>query len=61
MINDILPMRGSMGRKALATQHVEKSIVQWLLLLTPQTLVSKWAHRKQLSNHVYSYGVQIAF
>ena len=54
-------MRASMGRKALATQHVEKSIVQWLLLLTPQTLVSKWAHRKQLSNHVYSYGVQIAF
>ena len=45
----------------LLPNMLKNSIVQWLLLLTPQTLVSKCAHRKQLSNHVYSYGVQIAF
>ena len=57
----IVLMRGSIGRKALASQDVEKSLVHWLLPLTPQTLVPKFAQRKQLSNHVYSYGVQKTF
>ena len=44
--------------KSLSWVMVVTLILESLLLvLTPQTLVPKSAHRQQLSNHVYSYGV----